>query len=283
MDHARRLTIPLLSLVTLLGALPAIDGFADPPRRHRASYGSPSTTQAPQRTTSTIGRRASPTITRAPTQTPRSLIPPAGGGSAANVRPGFYQQLNSPKAHAGAIPHVVYVPTAPYYPYPYTVAPPSSHVVSEVPSPAPPPTPQPSQPIYVVQPASPQTPQPVYVVNPVDPRHPGASPPAESPTRTLPPAAPEPVRPVSREPVDVTYRITPEDAQVFLDDDLLGLAGDLNQGGLADTLKPGVHVLEVIHPDHRSQRLVFGVSSAEPIEVLVDLTTERVGRRSRIR
>jgi hypothetical protein len=48
-------------------------------------------------------------------------------------------------------------------------------------------------------------------------------------------------------------------------------------------LRPGVYVLEVTHPDHRFQRLVFGVQAEEPLEVVVDLTAERVGRRSRIR
>jgi hypothetical protein len=39
----------------------------------------------------------------------------------------------------------------------------------------------------------------------------------------------------------------------------------------------------VTHPDYRPQRVVFGVSSSKPLKVAVDLTTERIGRRSRVR
>ncbi len=80
----------------------------------------------------------------------------------------------------------------------------------------------------------------------------------------------------------MTFEITPPAAKVYLDDDLLGTGAELG-GRPATILRPGVYVLEVTHPDHRFQRLVFGVRPAEPMEVVVDLTAERVGRRSRIR
>ena len=57
-------------------------------------------------------------------QIPRRLLPPAGLGSAANVGPNFYRQMDAPApTHGGGIvvPNVVYV----YPPYvPYNTAPP---------------------------------------------------------------------------------------------------------------------------------------------------------------
>ena len=81
----------------------------------------------------------------------------------------------------------------------------------------------------------------------------------------------------------VSFSIRPADAAVYLDDELLGAGGELTARETAMRLHPGVYVLEVEHPDHPPQRLVFGISSGDPIEVAVDLTADRAGRRSRIR
>jgi len=48
-------------------------------------------------------------------------------------------------------------------------------------------------------------------------------------------------------------------------------------------LPPGVYVLEVTHPDFQSQRLVFGVDAEDSVHVVVDLTTDRPNRRTRVR
>ena len=209
----------------------------------------------------------------------RYLLPPAGLGSAANAPPGFYRQLDAPPAthrprgagRRGAGP--VYVPV----PYVVYVEPPElavSPVQYE------PPPPRDDRPRYVPAPAQAPAPQPVYIVQPSPAAAPPAPPVRQSApeTRDQPPAAPK-----SREPVDVTFSIRPAAATVYLDDEPLGTGDELMRRDGAMRLRPGVHVLEVVHPEYDTQRLVFGLSSADPIEVQIDLTTERAGRRSRIR
>ncbi|MEM6796549.1 MAG: hypothetical protein AAF725_21435 [Acidobacteriota bacterium] len=183
-------------------------------------------------------------------------------GSAANARPGFYSDLlsspviqapkayHSPRFRGGGFqaPFVVYVDPSPTEP---------RIAGDRVSAPAPaPPTYQPP-PIYIVQP---QAPAP-------------APQPAPAPARP-----PEPRKPRPTAPQGVTMTIYPADAELFLDDDPLGVASGL--GVLS--LKPGVYVLEVSHPDYSGQRLVFGVET-ETLEIVIDLTTDNPNRRSRIR
>ncbi len=202
-------------------------------------------------------------------QAPQSrsrVVPPGGLGSAANVRPGFYQQLNAPRhrgGHRGGHhgghqnqPAPVYVyPT--YFPETYY---PSAPAYSE---PAPQAAPAPVQPqIYVVTP--PVIAPPVHV--------------------TPVPAAPAaPPAPRSTEPGEVKFSVRPADAEVYLDDDYLGTGAELAALEEVARFPPGVHVLEVTHPDHRPQRLVFGVSDSDPAHVMIDLSIDRVGRRTRVK
>lgn len=126
--------------------------------------------------------------------------------------------------------------------------------------PPPPPAEPPVTQVYVVQPPPP-APQPPPVAAP-------------------PPPAPEPPR--SKDPGEVEFSVQPADAKVYLDDRLLGDGRSLaDQGSLQ--LPPGVYVLEVEHPGHEPQRLIFGVNGNETTEVAVDLTSERGRRRSRVR
>ncbi len=213
--------------------------------------------------------RMSTSTTRPPTRpSPRRqapqprVVPPGGLGSAANVRPGFYQQLNAPRygrGHGGHQRHRAPVYVYPvYYPEPFYAPAP---VYSE---PAPRPEPAPAQPqIYIVTP-------PVITAPPA-----GLAP--------EPAAPPPPPRPRSTEPGEVRFSVLPADARIYLDDDFLGTGAELAALDEASLFPPGVHVLEVIHPDHRPQRLVFGVSDSDPAHVLVDLSVDRVGRRTRIK
>lgn len=227
-------------------------------------------------------------------QIPRRLLPPAGLGSAANVGPNFYRQLDAP-AHGGGVPNVVYV--YPQY-VPYNTAPPvldnsgtsSSGVdpnnpiyVTAPPNPVP-------QPIYVERESSStdgarsrgQAPQPVYIVE--RPSSGSTAAPAPAPPTPAPPAPvvpPAPPRP--KVASAVVFSIQPADAEVFLDNDSMGSASEVNGRQDGWVLDPGVHVLEVVHPQHKTQRLVFGVGSGEPMEVLVDLGASTPQRRSRIR
>jgi len=214
------------------------------------------------------GEQASAVSTRpAPQPSPRrearprrSLASP-GGLSAANVRPGFYRQLDAPDHLGGygyggtvAVPIYLY----PAY-YPETFYPPASVYSEPAPHEASAPQPQ------------------IYVVTP-----PVISPPAPS---AVPPPAPPPVpaAPRSTEPGEVRFSVLPADAKIYLDDDYLGTGGELAAFEQASLFPPGVHVLEVTHPDYPPQRLVFGVSDTDPAHVLIDLSIDRIGRRTRIR
>lgn len=234
----------------------------------------------PPRTSVSVTTPHQPTI-------PRRLLPPAGLGSAANVPSGFYRKLDAPQPRhggggGGGVPNVVYV-----YPFPgYNVAPigfdnsssPSRATNPNEPVYAEPPRPQPQpQPIFVTRerPADAdagQAPQPVYIVE-----RPEASPPQS--VEAAPPAAP----PTPKKASPVAFDIQPADAVAYLDDDRLGDGESL--ATLLDglVLEPGVHVLEVSHPDYKTQRLVFGVGSGEPMEVVVDLAAKTPQRRSRVR
>lgn len=215
------------------------------------------------------GQRATAISTRpAPRPTPRpqarhprgparpGVLSPGGLGSAANVRPGFYQQLNSPvqRGHGGhSVPIYIY-PT--YFPETYY-----------------PPAPAYSEP----EPRDAPAPPPVYIVTP---------PVIAAPVVTAPPAPvapPAPPVPRSTEPGKVKFSVLPADARVYLDDDYLGTGADLAMVEQASLFPPGVHVLEVTHPDFRPQRLVFGVSDTDPAHVLIDLSIDRVGRRTRVK
>lgn len=91
------------------------------------------------------------------------------------------------------------------------------------------------------------------------------------------PAAP----PRPSEPQAVTFHIEPADARVYLDDSLLGTAGQvLARSPLI--LDPGVYLLAVEHPDFGVQRLFFGVDGATPTSVGVDLTTDHPRHRTRV-
>lgn len=129
----------------------------------------------------------------------------------------------------------------------------------EEPSPPPEPIPQPPPQVYIIQPPAPPREEPVWE----------------------PPPQPEPV-PEPRSPVELRLTIRPAEAEVFLDDRFLGSGNDLNARNKPLVLPPGVHVLEVDHPDYPPQRLIFGVGSDSPVRAVIDLTSPRPSRRARI-
>lgn len=218
-----------------------------------------------------------------PAGVPRQLLPPAGLGSAANVAPGFYRQLDAPRRpHGGGAPGVVYVvPPAVYGTPIYTpihgtvgspyevgpvevgVEPVPRHQERRVPEP-------------VEQPAAPQPP-PIVIVNQLPP---SAAAPAAPPAPPAAVVARPPARPL--EPRQVLFSVMPADAEVYLDSDPLGSGEQLAALAEPLSLDPGVYVVEVVHPEHDSQRIVFGVGS-KPVEIIVDLAAEAPRRRSRVR
>ncbi len=206
-------------------------------------------------------RRSAP---RRQVQPPSRLVAPGGLGSAANVRPGFYQQLNAPSHHRGHHGHAVPIYVYPaYYPevfFPQTYHTPS-HVYSE-PAPAP---------------EAPAAPPQIYIVTPPV----VATPPVSVAPAPAPPV--EPPSPQSTDPGEIRFSVLPPDARVYLDDDYLGTGAELAALDEAPLFPPGVHILEVTHPDYRPQRLVFGASDSKPAHVLIDLSIDKIGRRTRVR
>lgn len=129
--------------------------------------------------------------------------------------------------------------------------------------------PPPQQPIYIVV----QAPEPERRVERAPP-----PPPVMTPPTPRPPAAP-----VSRQPGEVQLLIQPADAMVVLDDRRLGLASELEDSfDSTITLAPGVYVLEVTHPEHQTQRLIFDVQPGKPVAVEVNLLADNANRRTRL-
>lgn len=193
-----------------------------------------------------------------PVQGPRYLQPSLSG-----IRPpgfGKFTPSTTPTRHLHAPvvhhPQVVYVPLSTY----------TTPFVQ---------TPQPQQPVIVVQAPPPQpAPQPVVVQV--------APPPAPTPPvvveRPAPPARP----PEPREPGQIRFTVVPSDAVVYLNDDRVGTADELENAAPL-VVDAGVHVLEISHPDWSAERLVFGVPSAGDLRVQVDLRETKASRRTRLR
>jgi hypothetical protein len=106
------------------------------------------------------------------------------------------------------------------------------------------------------------------------PARPAPRPAPLAPLDVVPPPAARPT-----EPQDVTLRVVPADATVWLDDEFLGPATELDP---TVRLAPGVHILEVEHDTLPRQRLFFGVVD-QPVEVSIDLAATRASRRTRVR
>lgn len=139
------------------------------------------------------------------------------------------------------------------------------------------------QPVYVIQDTQPQVvvveqsppPPPVVVVV-------QAPPAAAPPVPVAPPSDAEraPPRPPATAGSAI-FTVVPTDAAVYLDDRFLGTGSDLAGSAAVITLAPGVHMIEVSHPDHTIERLVFGVDGKR-LHITVDLTQTRPSRRIRL-
>lgn len=141
----------------------------------------------------------------------------------------------------------------------YTVYVPQAYSEPEPPPPAPAPAPQ----IVVVQPPVMAPPPPAVAYDP-------------------PPPSPPPAEPVSREPGELALAVRPADARVHINDLFVGTGESLDAKGEPLAMKPGVYVLEAEHPDLGSQRLIFAVTAAQTVYVVIDLTADRPGRRARV-
>ncbi len=129
-----------------------------------------------------------------------------------------------------------------------------------------------------------QQPQPIYII--VQPASAGSQEPVQAPQ----PAAAEPAPPTYQplavsggEAGQVFLSVHPVNAAVYLDEDLLGTGESLAAGQEPLVLDSGVHVLEVVHPQFQTQRLVFGMPSAGRLLIEFDLEGDRRGRKARVR
>lgn len=138
---------------------------------------------------------------------------------------------------------------------------------------------------YYDDPAAPQ-PQPIYII--VQPAAAGSQQPAETPSPVIrePVAQARPYHPLAvagGEAGQVFLSVHPSNAAVYLDDDLLGSGDTLAAGQEPWVLDSGVHVLEVVHPQYPTQRLVFGMPSAGRLLIEFDLEGDRRGRKARVK
>lgn len=225
-----------------------------------------------------------------PAGVPRHLVSPGGLGSAANVGPNFYRQLDAPKPQTGTPsgggaaqhPGVVYVIPGGFHPYglvstPYAVGPVEVGV-----EPVPDPRRRSVEEALPPEHRESADQRPVVIINnpPEDSRdRPRFGTPVRRPSSPRPatPPTPKPTAPMS-----IELSILPREAEVYLDDELLGNGSQLASLEEPMHLDPGVYVVEVVHPGLAPQRIVFGVGS-KPIEVIVDLEASTPGRRSRVR
>ncbi len=177
------------------------------------------------------------------------ILPPGFGGHTSQPRTHF-QHRRAPHSrvygqpYAQRAPQVVYVPVG-YYPQQR----------------------QPDPVIVIQQAPPPVQQQPVVVV--------------EAPPAVIPPPPPAPPRPTSNEPGAIRLLVEPADAEIVLDDRRLGLAGEV-KGRQDHSTRPGVHVLEVTHPEYRAERLVFAVDPESTVQLVIDLRETRASRRTRI-
>lgn len=238
-------------------------------RSTRTVRPSTATTATPQ-TTGAAARAA------AAAQQNRRLI--SGLGSAANVSPGWYaRNLSQPVVEGGSLGHLPYFqPLVPLHL--------SQIVVVQQPAPliveAPPPQ------VVVVERDPPREERRLVPSRPErwesEPARDRWANERAAPRRAQPP--PTPPAPRFEIPQRFTLRVAPADAMIYLDDERLGRGGEivplLEREPLH--LEPGVHVLEVSHPDLPSQRLVFGIAD-EPVSITVDLAADRPSRRALVR
>lgn len=100
-----------------------------------------------------------------------------------------------------------------------------------------------------------------------------AAEPSTSPSRPEPPKAPV-------GPGRIELSVQPAEAKIYLDDRYLGTAAEVAAKGGALRVDSGVHVLQVTHPAHKPERMVFGVAAGGGVKVEVDLSGQRLIRRS---
>lgn len=211
----------------------------------------------------------------------RHLVSPIGG--AANVRPGFYDQLGGGQVvfNGGVLPNAYPSPYG-YPAQPYVIyvdgnaiEPP---IYGEPRYDSPPVETRQLPPVYIVNQQPP--PQVIQVAAPSPEGLPLSTDAGSSePNSSVPAlAAPPKHRPTEAQPLSLS--IHPADARVYLDSEPLGRADAVVSA--LNSLDPGIYVLEVLHENHLPQRLVFGVTEF-PVSIAIDLSSDRPGGRARVK
>ena len=73
------------------------------------------------------------------------------------------------------------------------------------------------------------------------------------------------------EPARLVLVVEPEEASVYLDGRFLGSGREISSLRAPLIVDPGEHVLQVVHPDYRTQRREFSVDAGEEISLDVGL------------
>ena len=69
----------------------------------------------------------------------------------------------------------------------------------------------------------------------------------------------------------IKFRVTPDDAAVYMDDKYLGAADDLAANPRGIVAEPGTHTITVTRPGYKSKSLEITARAGSPVDVVVDL------------
>jgi len=69
----------------------------------------------------------------------------------------------------------------------------------------------------------------------------------------------------------IKFRVTPDDAAVYMDDKYLGAADDLAANGRGVVAEPGTHTITVTRPGYKSRTVEITARAGSPVDVVVEL------------
>ena len=78
-----------------------------------------------------------------------------------------------------------------------------------------------------------------------------------------------PARPVNRG--RIKFRVTPDDAAVYMDDKYLGAADDLEANARGVVAEPGTHSITVTRPGYKTKTVEVTARAGSPVDVVVEL------------
>ena len=75
------------------------------------------------------------------------------------------------------------------------------------------------------------------------------------------------------EPARLTLDVRPEEASIYLNGRFLGSGREISNLRAPLIIDNGDHVLQVVHPDYRTEKREFSVSQGETLDLEIELGT----------